>query len=192
MTFETPSEALVTPVQVLGSEANQSKSWVWVWGTQTKRIPDALTTAAERLRAIGEKERVRELTSPRVALTEADGETIALVASGLLNAPGYYRAPFQGGAMFVLLEVGEGEPPLTPERTAARDVALRMTEVFPRVVELLKPKEHRVALDAYARHHGFTLDPKSDAGTFRAVKDGEVLLARVGADGALKELELGN
>jgi hypothetical protein len=193
MTFETPSEALTTPVQVLGSEADRTASWVWVWGTEPRRIPEGMTRAAQKLRARGEKDGIRELKTARFPLTDADGETLGLVASGLLGAPGYYRAPFQGGAMIVLLEErGKDEGP--PLAFPPEDPGQRITQVFPRVVDLLKPAEHRQALTAYARHHGFAIEGADvhSSGAFRATrtKSGEVIVCTFGADGSVRGLDV--
>src|SRR5262249_29440270 len=115
---------------------------------------EELTKAAQKLRARGEKDGIRELKTGRFPLTDADGETLGLVASGIIGSPGYFRAPFQGGAMIVLLEERPKDEGV-PLAVVHDEPGQRIREVFSRVVELLKPAEHRKALSAYARYHGF-------------------------------------
>jgi hypothetical protein len=172
MTFSLPSEDRVVPVQVLGSESDATGTWIWAW--ETSRIPARLAESARRLRTIGEQKGARELHTPRVSLATADGEMLALLASGLLNAPGYYRAPFRGGAMFVLLEDASlRQPPARP--------AVRVSEVFPQAAGLLAPAEQHRALTAYLRHHGFRVEGKSP--TLRAELGGDVFSCSFDAEG---------
>jgi drug/metabolite transporter (DMT)-like permease len=55
------------------------------------------------LRAWGEKEGLQEFTLPSVDLDRADGTMLSLIASEVCKASGYYRDPYEGGALFLLL-----------------------------------------------------------------------------------------
>jgi hypothetical protein len=179
--FETRERELVVPMQVIGSEADASGMWVAAWSINPSRMAPELAEASRRVRAIGEKEGIPELTNARVPLADADGERMSLVASGLLRAPGYYRAPFQGGAMFLLLEEASLVSP--PARPGAR-----IAEVFPRAADLLAPAEQRRALAAYARHHGATVVEES--GLLRAGWKDEALSAKLRADGSVERCDV--
>lgn len=179
--FDTPGEALVVPMQVLGSEAEASARWVAGWSLDASKVATRLTEASRRLKAIGEKEKIPELAGAKVPLDDVDGEKYSIVASGLLAAPGYYRAPFRGGAMFVLLE--DKKLASKPERPGAR-----ILEVFRRAADILTAAEQRRAFTAYVRYHGGTLreEPRALHATFAS----ESLSAKVDADGTVHGLDL--
>lgn len=178
--FDTPGEALKIPMQVLGSEADSASMWIAAWAIDPKRMAPALAEASRRVKAIGEKEKVPELANGRVPLEEVDGEKYSLVATSLLQAPGYYRAPFAGGAMFILLN----DPKLV---TKIERPATKMAEVFPRVTELLAPGEQKRAFAAYAKHHGgkFSEEP----GGVRVEWKDARLTAKVDSDGTIYSLD---
>jgi hypothetical protein len=180
LSFDTPGEALVVPIQVLGSEADASLMWIAAWSIDPKRMAPALAESSRKVKAIGEKEKVPELANGRVPLDEVDGEKYSLVASALLAAPGYYRAPFAGGAMFILLN----DPKLA---TKVERPAARMAEVFPRVTELLSPSEQKRAFAAYAKHHGGKLTDQGSA--LKVEWKSETLTAKVDKDGTVYSLD---
>jgi hypothetical protein len=188
ISFDTPGRPLVVPMQVLGSEADASATWIAAFAIDPKRMPPALADASRRLRAIGEREHVPELANGRVPLDEVDGEKYSLVASALLRAAGHYRAPFSGGAMFILLP----DPSLVAKPTQPSARIARILEVFPRVTELLSAAEQKRAFAAYVKHHGGKLrEEAEDAGRLHVEWDGESLGARVDADGTVYGLETG-
>ena len=182
ISFDTRPDALVVPMQVLGTEADAASLWIAAWSIDPKRMPPALAEASRKVKAIGEKEKIAELSTGRVALDEVDGEKYGIVATGLLRAPGYYRAPFAGGPMFILLT----DPSLVtkPEKPAARIV-----EVFRRASDLLSPAEHKRAFAAYVKHHGGKLHEEEKQ--LRVEWKGETLTARVDADGTVYSLDAG-
>jgi hypothetical protein len=182
ISFNTPGRPLVVPIQVLGSEADASAMWIAAFAIDPKRMAPALAEASRRIRVIGERDGVPELANGRVPLDQVDGEKYSLVASGLLRAPGYYRAPFSGGAMFVLLE--DASLVAKPARPLAR-----IAEVFPRAADLLAAAEHKRAFAAYVKHHGGEL--REEASRLHASLKGETLTAKVDTDGTVHGLEPG-
>ncbi len=96
-------EDLSFPLQLLGTAAEASASWLWAWANTASDLPPALLTEAQALRMHGEREGIEELAAPSSALDEDGGHQIALLA-GALRARCYYRAPYDGGALFFLLE----------------------------------------------------------------------------------------
>ena len=180
ISFDTREKPLVVKMQVLGTEADAAAMWIAAWSIDPKRMAPALAEASRRVKAIGEKEKIPELANGRLPLDEVDGEKYCLVTSALLSAPGYYRAPFAGGPMYVLLD----DPSLVtkPERPSAR-----IAEVFRRVGDLLAPAEQRRAFAAYVKYHGGKLheEPKQ----LRAEWKNESLTAKVDADGTVYSLD---
>ena len=94
---------LSLPFQVLGTESDNALTWLWAWADEQTEIPDRLVASSRELRAWGEKERIPELSLPSVDLNRADGTMLALIASEVCKASGYYRDPYEGGALFLLL-----------------------------------------------------------------------------------------
>src|SRR5262249_21316260 len=75
-----------------------------------------------------------------------DGHTLALIASGLCQANAYYRAPYDGGALFLLIQDDIfprcQEPPLA-----------RIASVFPQAIAALDIPNHRLALAGHLVHY---------------------------------------
>lgn len=90
--------------------------------------------------AYGQAHDIAELTDGEVPVTSTvTGEFIAAVASGLLDADFYYRCPYDGGALFVLVRDPafrrkQGEPlfraPMTLTRIVSGMAIPRLPEAF--------------------------------------------------------------
>lgn len=92
-------------VQLLGTEAERSSTWLWAWANSGSNLPPRLVSASETLRAYGAEHDIPEFTSPDMDLDEwRHGHHICMVASGLLKANAYYRGPYSGGALFLLIQ----------------------------------------------------------------------------------------
>jgi hypothetical protein len=91
-------------VQVLGSEAEESQTWLWAWANEASGIPTALLGSALTLRMLGESHGIAELVEPEVPFGEVNGHLLAMIGSGVCRADAYYRCPYQGGAAFVLIK----------------------------------------------------------------------------------------
>lgn len=102
LTFGT---ILALDCQLLGTESTSSQTWLWAWANKQSNIPPALLKAAEELRAYGEQQHIHELMDTQLALDETiHGHHICVVASALLDADFYYRGPYDGGALFLLVK----------------------------------------------------------------------------------------
>ena len=101
-------------------------------------------------------------------LGELNGTSIAMLAVGLLKADGYYRAPFPGGALFLLI-------PDAPAARALNDISpfhvqTRITEALCRV-----SLDNIPAVGAYLSYKGYALNYRGR--TLRAVSpEGEELV----------------
>ncbi|MEV0588826.1 DUF6882 domain-containing protein [Nonomuraea sp. NPDC050310] len=91
------------PLQLLGTESHGDQSWLWAWANTQSNLPPDLLRAAEWLRDHGRQHGIPELTEPSLPLDRADGHLLALLSAGVTGRC-YYRGPYQGGALFVLLE----------------------------------------------------------------------------------------
>ncbi len=104
----TFGEVIALDAQLLGTEGISSKSWLWSWANTMSNIPANLLQAANTLRQYGEDHDIEEFTTSSLPLDqEYHGHHFSMVASALLDANIYYRGPYQGGAMFLLIKVPE-------------------------------------------------------------------------------------
>jgi hypothetical protein len=88
---------------LLGTESVISNSWLWTWANTSSNIPAHLLVASLALKAYGEQNGIPELTTPQLSLDKIDGHKLALLASGICEANAYYRCPYEGGALYVLI-----------------------------------------------------------------------------------------
>lgn len=153
--------------QLLGTESEESGTWLWAWANSQSHIPDHLLEACRTLKAYGEQHGIPELTTPQLPLDQIDGHRIALLASGICEANAYYRCPYDGGALFVLIKDKNfprcTEPPLQ-----------RLISVFPQAISTLEIPDHRLALTDYLDHHGIGYE--QDAVKVVVKEDGEPVL----------------
>ncbi len=91
------------PFQVLGTESENTLTWLWAWADEQTEVPENLLQSSFEMRKWGEKEGIVECTAPSVDLNAADGTMISLVASGICSASCYYHEVYQGGGLFLLL-----------------------------------------------------------------------------------------
>lgn len=134
------------PVQLLGTESEQSGTWLWAWANPSIADP-AVLKQAEQLRAYGQQYGVTEFTEAQVPLDGVNGHTLSLVASGLCRADAYYRSPYEGGAAYMLLQGLQLHPgeELTP---------MGFIQVFTEFIQAF-PVHHHTALAGFARQSGW-------------------------------------
>lgn len=166
-------------VQVLGSEAEADGTWLWAWANTESNLPPALLQAAKQMQAFGEQQRVAEFVAPALNLEDADGHKISLIACGLCGADAYYRGPYAGGAVFLLLTA----PSL---RRFADDTPMRFIRIFTEFISAF-PCDHRLALAAYAAYKGFPLQTEAGADVITLPAGAEVR-AEFDAEGRLAKM----
>lgn len=133
-------------VQLLGTESHHSETWLWGWANGSIGS-DAILVAAEALRLYGTEHDIPELTCPSLPLERAEGHYLALIACGLCGADAYYRAPYEGGAAFLLVH----GPDL---RQFEDDTPQHVNTVFLQLISGMECN-HRTAFEAYVRYKGY-------------------------------------
>lgn len=169
-------------VQVLGTQSDQSRTWLWAWANDESGLQEGVLAASETLHGYGLRQGVPELAKPKVTLRPGlDGHFFSMIACGVLSAKAYYRAPYEGGAAYLLID--DPQFPIKGVNPLAR-----ITEVFPQVVSHFEC-DHRRALAAYAAFYGLTAHA---AGDRLVIEDGgAVIIARLDAGSRLAEIRLG-
>lgn len=91
------------PFQILGTESDNTLTWLWAWAEEQTEIPENLIMAARELKDWGKREDIQEFILPSVDLNRAEGNVFALIASAVCKASCFYRDVYEGGALFILL-----------------------------------------------------------------------------------------
>jgi hypothetical protein len=91
------------PMQVIGTESDNTLTWLWAWADEQTELPTSLMQSAIQLRTWGSGEGIPEFTMPSVDLNTADGIAISIIAAEVTKASCFYRDSYEGGAVFLLL-----------------------------------------------------------------------------------------
>ena len=90
-------------VQVLGTEAAESDSWLWAWANSEAQYPAEQLQAAQRLRELGQQWGVEEFTTPELPREQLPAHLLGPVALGVLGLPAYYRGPMDTTNLLCLI-----------------------------------------------------------------------------------------
>ncbi len=110
------------PMQVIGTESDNSLTWLWAWSDEQTELPANLLQSAIQLRTWGSAEGLSEFTLPSIDLNRADGNAISLIAAEICRASCFYRDSYEGGAVYLLLfdTLIDGGPPFDRQRLVMR------------------------------------------------------------------------
>jgi hypothetical protein len=173
------NEDVEFPIQVLGTESDNTLSWLWAWADEQAEVPVDLLAAALQVKKWGEEKGVPELTVPSVDLDRADGHVFAMIAAEICKASCYYRDAYEGGAAFFLIA----------DRRIDAQPSFDLSRLSRRFLDLIARYDfnHRNALISYHRTKGLTL---SEAGPLvtAVLETGESLSARFDSAGRLLSL----
>lgn len=140
-------------IQVLGLASARTKTWLWAWAIHAIEIPPGLLKVVEAVRRLGDMKGIGEFANFEQPAGEQTGTRLALTASGMFKADAFYRAPYSGGALYLLLADAS-----FPRRQV--DPAERIPAVLPHVLGRFPDANHRDVLDGYLAHYGLT--PEAD------------------------------
>jgi hypothetical protein len=120
------------------------------------------------MKKLGEQNQIPELTQRQPALTEEmNGHIVSLIASGVCDADAYYRGPYDGGAVFLLIK--DAKFPRSKESPLAR-----LATVFPQAISTFSISDHRLALTSYL-----------DGAGIAHVKEGNAIIVKEGKETVL-------
>ncbi|QEN87347.1 hypothetical protein FZC33_13870 [Labrys sp. KNU-23] len=160
------------PVQVLGTSAEQDSSWLWAWANHQSDLPASVLAASTRIREIGSQRGIREFVEPKFGLGAITDHMLAMLCGALLDRSCYYRAPYQGGAVFLLLDKLPAaiRAPVAPERV--NTVLMQVVSNF----EI----EHRTMAESFLHQQGFTV--KAEPMLLSATRDADGAEVRLAFD----------
>lgn len=140
-------------IQVLGLASKRTGTWLWSWAIQTIEIPPGLLKVVTALQRLGDLKDVPEFVNFELPHGEQIGTRLALTTTGMFKADAFYRAPYSGGALYLLLA-----DPIYPRQRV--NPAVRIPTVLPQVFQRFKDLDHRQVLDGYLMYYGLTAVPE--------------------------------
>src|SRR5688572_5893037 len=183
LTFTRDEDVRETQVQLLGTQSFQSGTWLWAWANEESHIPADLLGAADHLKEVGARDRIASFTTPELAIDEDEGHRLAMIASGMLAMPGYYRGPFGAGAAFFLIQEADWAFEQAPNR------ALRIATFFPEVISRWELRDHARALAGHVRYHGGEIVARDASSLTARLGGGDELIAAFDQQGRLIKLD---
>ncbi|KAF1712308.1 hypothetical protein CSC70_01935 [Pseudoxanthomonas kalamensis DSM 18571] len=172
-------DRLKFPVQLLGTESEGDHSWLWAWANTASQLPPELLQASLQLRDLGVRDGIAELSERTFPTTIANGHQLSLLASGVVGNACYYRAPYVGGALYLLIQPA-------PEEVLLPATIERCVSVIPQVISMFEV-DHRAMITAFLTDQGFKL--KSTTDTLIARRDNSIIDASFDATGRLNNLK---
>jgi hypothetical protein len=172
------NDSIELSFQVLGTESDNTLSWLWAWAdAQTEEMPMELLKASRELRDWGLRKGVQEFTLPSVDLHKADGHVLSMIACELCNASCYFRDAYDGGSAYILIF----------DRRIDAQPSFDLSRLSRRFLDLSSRYElnHRNALLSYLRIKGLSL-AETNATISCELETGERLSAEFDDAGHLK------
>jgi len=164
------------PFQVLGTESENTLSWLWAWADEQTEMPQSLMKASLALKVWLESKGLQEYVRPSLDLNQADGTILSLIATEVCNAGCFYRDHYEGGALFILLYGAEIAAQAPYDR---RELVRNFDDLIERY-----DFNHRNALLAYFRANGIDAAETKDT-VSATLPGGEHLIAEFDAAGKL-------
>lgn len=171
---------VVCTAQVLGTQSDSDRMWLWAWANPS--VPEAVRRDAELLRGYGERHGIPLFSEAEQRIVGSmPPEMLALVASELTDADGYYRGPYEGGAVFVLLRL-----PPDAARPALGDVrrVVRTLGLAPMVLTVGIDRE---AVEVYLASSSLEVVGEADELTGRDA-DGDSVTVRFDRSGRIRDI----
>lgn len=137
------------PVQLLGTEAEADRSWLWAWANEESDLKPSLIELAMDLRDFGVSHEIGEFTTGSFPLDYANGHTLALLASGMNAGCVYFRGPYEGGALFFLVQ---NVPRSIFDQVDATRIVTVLTDVIAQF-----PVMHLPMADCFLHAQGFQI-----------------------------------
>jgi hypothetical protein len=98
-------DGLKFSAQLVGTESDGDSSWLWAWANRQSDIPESLLVRANEARQKLEDVNVPFLRERSFPLSGGvTAHQIAMICSGLAGDLAYYRGPYDGGALYFMLE----------------------------------------------------------------------------------------
>lgn len=138
------------PVQLIGTEVDGNNTWLWAWANEASDLPKKLLKSSLELKELGEQYNIPELVNRSYAREPVNGHMLAMFASGLNKDSCYYRGPYDGGALYFLVNN-------VPDDIWAPVEAQRAITVITQVISLFDV-EHNTLVESFLQSQGFIIE----------------------------------
>ncbi|NME71079.1 hypothetical protein HHU12_24130 [Flammeovirga aprica JL-4] len=92
------------PIQIIGSLAFGSQSWMWGWANTQSGMPENLLLQSHQLKNIGQQKNIKEFTEGHFNVEEGFEHKMGMMACGLFQAKSYYCANYGQGTLVVTID----------------------------------------------------------------------------------------
>ncbi len=137
------------PLQFIGSESNQSSTWMWGWNN-VNNFPDSVIRLAQAARDFGERHHLAELKNPQLRINDINNGLILSVIACNLSEQNccYFRVPHEHGNAWVAFS----EIPEPQTLGAAQIMSVILDSI--RKYDL----DHRLFLQAFLTQNGTSFE----------------------------------
>lgn len=90
-------------MQIIGSYAFDSGTWLWAWANEASNIPANLLEETNALKQFGEEHKIEFLTMSEYKIEPTDVHALGLIASGKFNSSAYYAGNYGSGILLVTI-----------------------------------------------------------------------------------------
>lgn len=167
-------------IGLLGSYGEGAGTWLWLWANSNMQVADDVAEAAARMKELGRSKDIPELHEAQTHGDENLCHRLSMIAVGETGASAYYRAPYEGGATYLVIR----DPiPAIPERH-------RLGRVQRVIAESISTFEmpHRTALDAYFKTENLPVKQTEAHEIHASAEDGD-LRVRFDDEGRITEMK---
>ncbi|ADV50490.1 hypothetical protein Celal_3219 [Cellulophaga algicola DSM 14237] len=174
----TFGEDKVFDIQILGTYAENEKSWLWAWANNQSGIPEKFLQTALGIKAIGEAYQIEELITPKKELDADPGAYFSTIASAMLKESCYVPLSFKGLTVYVTVSSKEAD---SKAKTAPALICAHFSKVaanykFP----------HKYSLYFYLKAKGY--DVEFTGNNIIAKKDADQILGIFDLKGRLMKI----
>ncbi len=167
-------------IDLLGSYGEAAGTWLWVWANRNMELPAAVTETAKSLRDLGRQKSVPEFHESETHDQETFCHQLAMVAVGESGAGAYYRAPYEGGAAYLLIRE---TLPAIPERHHLG----RIQRVIAECISTYQ-MPHRPAIEAFFTAENLPVAQPEPHEILATAEDGDLRI-RFDEEGRLTEMK---
>ena len=158
-------DELTFPMQILGSYAFESGTWLWGWANEASNIPDNLLVDTKKLKQLGEEYNIEFLAMPEYKMEATDIHALGLIASGKFESSAYYAGNYGSGILLVTLNSKEVDAVEYNEQG-------RILSVLPEIIKVFAVNHKRTSTN-YLEAKGYTLSESNNI--YKAQKEDKII-----------------
>ena len=167
-------------IGVLGSYAEAAGTWLWVWANKNMDLPSEVTKAAIAMGELGAQKAIPEFQESQIHDGETFCDRLAMIAVGESNSSAYYRAPYEGGAAYLVIRDNLPDDPERHQLARIQRVIAESISTF--------EMPHRPAIEAFFKAENLSVT-ETEPLEIMATADGGNLRIRFDEKDRLTEMK---